>query len=262
MSALTRHASYRRALVALNERDAPYLVGGTYAFRHYTGIARPTKDLDLFVEKHRRDEVLEALQDAGWQTHAAFPHWLAKAQRGEHSIDVIHGSGNGIANVDADWFVHARRAETLGVPTRLIPPEEMIWSKAFLMEKYRFDGADVAHLLLRQGASLDWPRLVRRFGRHYRVLLAHLVLFDFIYPGQRVVPSSLVLALARRAVEPGNGAANAGVCQGVLLSRKQYRPDTESWGMRDARLDADVSMTPDDIVSWTLASPAKPGPDA
>jgi len=52
------------------------------------------------------------------------------------------------------------------------------------------------------------------------------------------------------------------VCQGVLLSRKQYRPDTESWGMRDARLDADVSMTPDDIVSWTLASPAKPGPDA
>ena len=89
------------------------------------------------------------------------------------------------------------------------------------------------------------------------------MLFDFIYPGQRVVPSSLVLALARRGRETGDRRARTqAVCQGVLLSRKQYRLDTESWGLRDARLDADVSMTPGDIVDWTLREPGPPGPDA
>jgi hypothetical protein len=88
------------------------------------------------------------------------------------------------------------------------------------------------------------------------------VLFDFIYPGQRVVPSSLLAALARRAAEPEEGAKGDPVCQGVLLSRKQYRIDTESWRMRDARLDADVSMTPGEILDWTAATPAAPGPDA
>jgi hypothetical protein len=247
--------------MALTEREAPYLVGGTYAFRHYTGIARPTKDLDLFVQKHEIDRVLEMLRDAGWLTHATYPHWLAKARRGQHTIDVIHGSGNGLANVDAGWFGSSRPSQTLGVPTRLVPPEEMIWSKSFLMEKYRFDGADVAHLLLRQGPSLDWERLVRRFGRHFQVLLSHLLLFDFIYPGQQVVPRSLILELARRTQERRGVEPGEPLCQGTLLSRKQYRHDVETWGFRDARLDPDVSMTPGDIASWTLATPPDPGPD-
>jgi hypothetical protein len=60
-----------------------------------------------------------------------------------------------------------------------------------------------------------------------------------------------------------NGESPPGVvCRGVLLSRKQYRIDTETWGLRDARLDSDVAMTPEDIVEWTLADPARPGPDA
>ena len=85
----------------------------------------------------------------------------------------------------------------------------MVWSKAFVMEKYRYDGADVAHLLLRQGASLDWKRLLRRFGRHWRVLLSHLVLFEFIYPGQRVVPPALVCGAASPRVTRENGELQA-----------------------------------------------------
>ena len=33
------------------------------------------------------------------------------------------------------------------MPGPLIPAEEMIWSKAFIMERERYDGADVAHIL-------------------------------------------------------------------------------------------------------------------
>jgi hypothetical protein len=262
LSVSDEFAPYCSALQCLNERKAPYLVGGTYAFAAYTQISRPTKDLDLFVTREDRDRVLETLREIGWRTEVAFPHWLAKAHRAGHSIDVIHGAGNGIAMVDGEWFSHGRRALALGVEVRLMPPEEMIWSKAFVMEKYRFDGADVAHLLLRQGATLDWARLVRRFGRHWRVLLAHLVLFEFIYPGHDVVPPGLLAELARRVSLEYGARRGETVCQGVLLSRKQYRIDTESWGLRDARLDPDVAMTPMDIVDWTLANPAPAGPDA
>jgi Icc-related predicted phosphoesterase len=216
----------------------PYLVGGTFAFAAYTGISRPTKDLDLFVTRDGRDRALEALRELGWQTHIAFAHWLAKAQKGAHSLDVIHGAGNGVAMVDDEWFAHARPARVFGVETRLVPAEEMVWSKAFVMEKYRYDGADVAHLLLRQGASLDWKRMLRRFGRHWRVLLSHLVLFEFIYPGQRVVPPALVSALVARVTRENGELPPSVVCRGVLLSRKQYRIDTESLGAarRAARL--------------------------
>jgi hypothetical protein len=253
---------YGSALRGLKLSQAPFLVGGTFAFAAYTQISRPTKDLDLFVMREDRDRVLEALRALGWSTQVAFPHWLSKAQRGSQSIDVIHGAGNGIAMVDAEWFTHARSGRVLGVETLLTPPEEMIWSKAFVMEKYRFDGADVAHLLLRQGRSLDWTRLARRFGRHWRVLFAHLVLFEFIYPGHRVVPPALLASLAGRVAREGQGRPEDAVCQGVLLSRKQYRVDTEAWGLRDARLDPDVAMTPGDIADWTTANPGPAGPDA
>src|SRR5262249_32501907 len=138
----------------------------------------------------------------------------------------------------------------------------MVWSKAFIMEKYRFDGADVAHLLLRQGTILDWSRLLRRFGRHWRVLYAHLVLFEFIYPGHQVIPPSLLETLSRRVAAGAAKPPGPTVCRGVLLSRKQYRVATERWGLRDARLAPDVAMTPEDIVDWTLHDPPPRGPDA
>ena len=37
------------------------------------------------------------------------------------------------------------------------PAEESLWCKAFVMERERFDGADVAHIILAYGDRLDWP---------------------------------------------------------------------------------------------------------
>ena len=44
---------YRDALQALVEARVPFVVGGAYAFQHYAGIARDTKDFDIFL--HPRD---------------------------------------------------------------------------------------------------------------------------------------------------------------------------------------------------------------
>ena len=73
---------------------------------------------------------------------------------------MIFSSGNGIAVVDEQWFEHATEGEVLGVQVLVAPPEESLWSKAFVMERERYDGADVAHIILAVGDRLDWRRLI------------------------------------------------------------------------------------------------------
>src|SRR5205823_551364 len=121
------------------------------------------------------------------------------------------------------WFEHAPSAAFLGEPVLLCPVEEMIWSKSFVCERERFDGADINHLLRARGRGLEWHRLLDRFGPHWRLLLAHLVLFGFVYPSERdAVPGWVMAELIRRLRAESEAPAGRRVCQGTLLSRVQY----------------------------------------
>jgi hypothetical protein len=245
---------YRDALQRLNAAQAPYLVGGAYAFALYTGIQRHTKDCDIFVRARDCERVLAVLADAGYRTEVTFTHWLGKAFSGDHLIDVIFGSGNGLCAVDDAWFTHAPAAELLGVPVRLTPAEEMIWSKAFIMERERFDGADINHVLRACGASLDWERLIARFGTHWPVLLTHLVLFRYSYPADLdPIPRRVLTMLLERAATD-IAAGDERVCRGTLLSR-QYVHDVRRWGYRDARVRPLGGMTADEVARWMAAFP-------
>ncbi|HMQ31763.1 MAG TPA: hypothetical protein PKD53_13635 [Chloroflexaceae bacterium] len=248
-------AAYRRALQALGEAGAPFLIGGAYAFAEVTGIERHTKDLDLFVRERDLRGVLAVLEGAGFSCEVAFSHWLAKAWHGDHFLDLIFTSGNAVAPVDDGWFAHACPRALLGVPVLLCAPEELIWSKAFVQERERYDGADVAHLIRCAGPRLDWRRLLGRFGPNWRVLLSHLVLFGFVYPGERdTVPAWVMAELARRlAEETATRPADERLCRGTLLSREQYLVDVERWGYADARLRPEGRMTEDEIARWTAA---------
>ena len=182
-----------------------------------------------------------------------FSHWLGKAYHGEFFVDVIFGSGNGIARVDDDWFANAAPDLVFDESVQLCPAEEMIWSKAFIQERERFDGADIAHLIRTRGEKLDWQRLVGRFGNHWRVLLSHLVLFGYIYPGEHDrVPGWVMQDLLRRLDDSLSAAPSAErVCYGTVLSRQQYLVDVEDWGYRDVRTRPDNPMSDADIQTWT-----------
>ena len=250
-----RRRPHRRVLAYLAEQPVPFLVGGGHALRHYTGDVRATRDLDLFVRRADAMRLLGSLRSIGLETDLTFPHWLGKARLGSECIDIIYSSGNGVAEVDDEWFAHAVPATVLGVRVRLSAPEEMIWSKAFVMERERFDGADIAHLLLARHAWLDWRRLLRRFGPHWRVLLSHLVLFGFIYPGDRAaVPASVLRLLTRRLARESRGAGpEERLCRGTLLSRAQYLTDVSVRGYTDGRLGPHGAMSPEEVALWTAA---------
>lgn len=241
--------SYAVALRELKESGIPFLLGGAFALGRYTGIERETKDLDVFVHPGAARRVLGYFGRLGRHVDFAFPHWLGKVYFGHDVMDVIFSSGNGVARVDDRWFEHAPESDVFGMPVRLCPAEEMIWSKAFVQERERFDGADVMHLLARRGALLDWPRLLERFGRHWRVLLGHIVVFGFVYPDRRDevpawITAELIGRLSRERPDPLDR-----VCNGTLLSREQYLPDLQA-GYRDARLEPVAYMTPSELAIW------------
>ncbi len=253
---------YRMALSALREARIEFMIGGAHALAPYTGVVRDTKDLDVFLRKEDCPPALAVLESAGYRTELAFPHWLAKAHAGERFIDLIFGAGNAVAMVDDLWFTHATPGRVLGIPVLLCPPEEMIWSKAFIMERERYDGADIAHLILACGGNLDWGRILGRFGRRWRVLLSHLVLFGFIYPGDRdLVPDAVLAHLVHRLNrERAAPPDDARVCDGTLLSRQQYLLDVGDRGYADGRLLPRGEMTAAEIADWTAAIPASAHP--
>jgi hypothetical protein len=263
ISEMSRHVRgsgdefYRSAMRLLEAARIPFLVGGAYALREYTGVVRDTKDFDLFLCQSEVGAALEVFQRAGYRADIAFPHWLAKAHHGEVFIDMVFRAGNGLCEVDERWFESERPARLLGVNVRLVPPEFMIWQKAFVMERERFDGADVAHLLRSCATTLDWAQLLALFGPEWRVLLSHLVLFGFIYPQERgLIPPMVfndLLGRLRADIETPMEPAKKALCQGTLLSRQQYLPDVERWGYEDARMGPRSHMNEAEIRHWTDA---------
>jgi hypothetical protein len=252
---------YAPVLRALLDAGCPFLVGGAYALAYQTGeMPRPVKDLDLMVRARDLERVLAGIRRAGWSTSLAHPHWLAKAYRGDDYIDVIFASGNGIVRVDDAWLENAEPGELFGLQVLYCPPEEGILSRSFVMERERFDGADVAHLLRACAERLDWRRLVDRFGEHWRVLLSHLVLFGFIYPAERHrIPDWVLRELVGRLgdEQDGSSAGEERVCRGTLLSRNQYEVDVDRWGYADARVRPRGSMTVEDAREWSRAGRAQ-----
>lgn len=244
---------YRQALTILTEAEVPHLVGGAYAYARYTGIERHTKDFDLFIRRDDFKRAAKAFRKAGYRSELTFPHWLGKAYgEGEDFVDLIFSAGNGVAEVDDRWFEHAVKDKVFGVETQLIPPEEMIWSKGLIMERERYDGADVAHVIRAMGDRLDWDRVLERFGPFWRPLYAHLIMFGFIYPPDRAkVPAHVMEALAKRlSDEVRAGNDDRKICYGTIISRQQYLKDIDAWGYEDARL-AHETMNEAEIAHWT-----------
>ena len=245
-------AFYLHAMEVLEAANVPYLVGGAYSLAYHAGIVRHTKDLDLFVRASEATRALDALEAAGYRTERVFPHWLAKAFWEDAFVDIIYGSGNGLCEVDDEWVNNAVEGEALGRPARLCPAEEIIWSKCFIQERERFDGADVNHMILARGHTLDWARLLRRFRGNERVLLGHLMFFGFAFPGDRSrIPDWVLDELWTRV--RAEAPLSEKVCNGTFLSRQQYLVDIRERGYRDGRAEPRGPMSARDIAHWTAA---------
>jgi hypothetical protein len=121
------------------------------------------------------------------------------------------------------------------------------------MERERFDGADVIHILQSCGENLDWNRLLSRFANHWRVLFTHLILFGYVFPAEKEkIPKHVMSQLLMRLKNDYGEDFDDKLCQGTILSREQYLPDLKL-GYNDSRLQPVGKMSAEEIDIWTRA---------
>jgi hypothetical protein len=93
------------------------------------------------------------------------------------------------------------------------------------------------------------------------VLYSHLILFGFIYPGERShIPAWVMQDLAQRLQqEVESPDAEEKICQGTLLAAMQYGADVEVWGYEDGRIAPNGTLTEEEVAEWTEHLKAEEG---
>ncbi|MFL6829394.1 MAG: hypothetical protein ACJ8D5_02085 [Sphingomicrobium sp.] len=229
-------AFYSAVLQLMAASEIPFLVSGTYALASYTGIDRPTKDVDVFAKAGDALKLLAYFRAKGFEVETVDERWLNRITKGELFVDIITNMPTVTTHVTDDWFVDAPEAELFGATVRLVPPTQFIWSKIFVQDHHRYDGADVAHMILKCHDRIDWKMLLSHMELYWEVLLIALLNFRFIYPSERaVVPQWLMDELLERLRDQMQvKAPSKRVCRGRIFSPRDYSIDVEQWCFSEA----------------------------
>lgn len=228
-------AFYADAMAILARSGIPFLLGGTFAICIYTGLCRAAKDLDIFCKPGDYPRILSHFRELGYDVAVEDERWIAKIVKDANFIDVIFNSTIAVVPVIDQWFEHATRTIVYGQEVSVMAPTELMWSKVFVQDHYRYDGADVAHLILKQCKAIDWQRLLAHMDQFWEVLLVHLLNFRFIYPTERQrLPSWLLNELMSRFERTtALPLPQTKICRGHLFSRDDYLVDITDWGFAD-----------------------------
>lgn len=213
----------------------PFLIAGTYAVSAYTGISRPMKDFDIFCKAGDYARILAHFKSKGYAVEIEDERWLGKVLKGKHFFDVIFASSNGTMPVGDDWFDDARQVDMCGQQVWIVSPTELIWSKAFVQLRHRYDGADIAHVILKAHDRIDWRKLLGYLEVHWEVLLMHLLNFCWIYPSERdKLPQWLMDELLDRLrVQQELPMPQMKICRGRMYSHADFEIDVREWGFAD-----------------------------
>lgn len=224
---------YKQILLLLKESAIPFMIGGSFAVFEYTGTTRDTKDMDIYCRPEDYPKILKYFAAKGFETQLTDVRWLAKVFNEEgRFIDIIFDTVNNICRVDNTWFTYAREAVVFDISVQFISPEHLIWGKIYVMNRERYDGADVNHLILKQGESLDWAFLKQLMEPNWHLLLSCFLLFQFVYPADhfRILPRWLFDELMERAQEQYDLPPPVEkVCRGPWIDQTQYQVDIKEW---------------------------------
>jgi|KBSMisStaDraftv2_1062788.scaffolds.fasta_scaffold54905_2 hypothetical protein len=187
---------YRSAIRALRKEGIAFLVGGGFARAAFTGRWRDTKDIDFYVRPEDRGRAAQALTKAGFADYyAKHPYdrgWIYRSYKRNVIVDIIWAMANQRAHVDAAWFQHAPQLTIRGERVSLVPPEELLWCKLYIIQRDRCDWTDIFNLVREHGRQMDWPRLIRRIEEDVPLLRAMLTVYGWLCPTEiKKLPASL-----------------------------------------------------------------------
>jgi predicted nucleotidyltransferase len=187
---------YRQVLKMAQRRSIPFAVGGGTATMLYTGRPRQSKDIDLFLAPEHREEMVQVTRECGLvDLYDEQPYdraWIYRAHDGAAIVDVIWSMANYRTRVDATWLEKGPEIEMDGLRIRVVPAEETLWCKLYILQRDRCDWPDALNLLNTVGPDLDWQRVISRLGADTPLLSGLLSVFAWLCPDRaRDLPRSL-----------------------------------------------------------------------
>ena len=198
-------AFYSEVLQLMAKSEIPFLVSGTYALASYTGIDRPTKDVDVFAKAGDALKMLHYCKEHGFDVEIVDERWLYRVTRDELFVDIITNMPTVTTHVTDEWFIDAPE-------TRAVRREGASWSRRRSSSGRRSSSRtitattwrDVAHMILKCHEAIDWRQLLSHMELYWEVLLIALLNFRFIYPSERHLRSAMADGrTARAAARPG-----------------------------------------------------------
>ncbi len=205
----TQWSVYEPILREATAQGLCFAVGGGIAFSLYAGHRRNTKDLDLFVPASHHASFLQLMSRSGFHEYTELPYdrtWSYRGIRDGYILDVIWRMLNNRAPLDDAWMTRGWEIETRGVALRLLPVEELIWTKLYIVHRDRCDWPDILVLLGARGARLDWRHLLLRVGEDAPLLGSVLALFRWMCPGQAASLPTWVWSEVGLTMEESTGA--------------------------------------------------------
>lgn len=177
---------YKSVIDAATEENLPFALGGGLAVGAYTGRLRNTKDLDIYILPEHRQRIIDIMSRCGLVDYFdKLPYdreWIYRGNQGDVIFDAIWSMANQRARVDDQWLSRGPEIRMFDIGLRVIPPEELIWSKLYVMQRDRCDWPDILNLIHCTGPYLDWNHLLRRVAEDEPLLKGLLSIFSWISP--------------------------------------------------------------------------------
>jgi len=219
-------AVYRRVIAEAHRRGIRFALGGGLAVSVYTGHWRESKDLDIYVLPADRDAMIGIPRRIGMADYYdRVPYdrsWIYRSWTGDVIVDVMWAMANHRAPVDDIWLSSGARVKVNGEHLRVLPVEEMIWDKLYVLQRDRCDWPEVLKLIYAAGPTLDWEHLLDRVGDDLPLLAAALSIFRWLCPGRaHCFPEWLWRQVELPAPTPG-AAPDAHRARVDLLDRRAW----------------------------------------
>src|SRR4051794_10534791 len=169
-------------------KEIPFALGGGLALGYYTGHLRRSKDLDIYIGPEEKDRIKGIMTSCGMEDyHDRCPYdrgWIYRGHQDGIIVDAIWAMANRRTYVDERWMSAGQCIQLFGESFRVIPAEELIWSKLYVLQRDRCDWPDILNLIHATGPTLDWDHLLKRVGVDRPLIRGVLSVFSWVSPSR------------------------------------------------------------------------------
>lgn len=224
---------YRQVIRHATRDGIPFAAGGSLALAYHARLNRCFKDLDLYTLPEDKDRLIAILNEAGFEDYydrAPYDRgWIYRGFLDDVIVDIIWTMANRRASVDAAWLNRGPVVDFNGDPLRLMPVEEMIWTKLYVLQRERCDWPDLLNVLDWTSARIDWPYLLGRIGSDAPLLASVAQVFCWLKPERTAdFPRELWLAMPTFLGEQGSRETTT--ARAALLDSRPWLTSLEENG--------------------------------